>query len=297
VPLLLSLRSAVAGTILGIATSVPLWAGAPPHAAATGAALAPGVAAVTEAATATGRNGASVSVDLVPAAVLGRRPPTVRGVGAFDFARRSGRVEITGSAGTEKVIFLPEAIFIRQPPPSSGASPLPAGRSWVSAGLNEQPGPGSGLPLFVDQVEVVNVGLILEEIRWGAVAARSLGPAPVGGVLTQGYAVTVNLRQAQRNAVGVAGRDLTRVVDYQVQAISRNGAPSATLRMDVWLAPSGKVARLKWSPPGGGIGTTSLTMSDLRAQLRVSAPSPSQTVDVATLSPAGEKEGGLGDVA
>jgi hypothetical protein len=295
--LLISLRTAATSVIAGIATSVPVWAGAPSPAASAGAAIAPGVAAVTEAATATGRNGASVSVDLVPAAVLGRRPPTVRGSGAFDFAQRSGRVKITGLAGTETVLFLPDAMFIRQPPPTSGASPLPAGRSWVSAGLNEQPGPGSGLPLFVDQVEVVNVGLILEEIRWGAVATRSLGPALVEGAGTQKFEVTVNLRQVQHNAAGVAGRDLTRIVDYQVQALSPNSASSARLRVDVWLAPSGTLARVEWSPPGGGIGTTSLTMSRLRTPPRVSAPPPSQTVDVATLSPAGEKEGGLGDVA
>ena len=252
---------------------------------------------MTAAAATTGRGAGEVSVALVPAAVLGRRPPSVRGTGSFDFAASEGSIELHGAAGTEKVVFVPRAIFIRQPPPASGASPLPAGRSWVSAGLNEKPGFGSGLPLFVDQVEVVNVGLILDEIRWGAVTAKSLGATQVGGAGTQRYAVTVNLRQAQAGALAAADQPLAQAIGYQVQAVASKATSSAAVKVTVWVAPNGHVVEVQWSPPGGGVGTTSITISSLRTRLHVEAPPASQSVDVATLTPAGEKEGGLGDVA
>jgi hypothetical protein len=255
------------------------------------------VTTVQNAAAATSGSIGQVSVDLVPAAVLGRRPPSIRGSGAFDLARSRGTVVLHGASGTEKVVFLPHAVFIRQPPPSSGANPLPAGKSWVSAGLNESPGSGSGLPLFVDQVEVVNVGVLLDEIRWGAVTAKAVSGATGGSTPAQEYAVTVDLGRARAEASGPRARDLVRVAGYQIEALGNPNASSAKVRVRVWVAPGGHIVELQWSPPGGGVGTTSISLSDLRSRPHVTAPPPSQTVDVATLSPAGEREGGLGDVA
>ena len=294
---MLSGRGAVVSAIATVATLATIGVGAVPSLAADHPTDSVAVHVVTDAAATTGRGTSTVSINLMPAVVLGRRPPSVRGSGTFDFAKGRGAVRLQGSSGTERVVFLPQAMFIRQPPPTSGASPLPAGRSWVSAGLNESPGTGSGLPLFVDQVEVVNAGLILDEIRWGATAARPLGTGQIGGVDAQGYTVSVNLRQAQSSARGPEGRALARVVDYQVQALASKNSSSATVRVKVWVASNGRVTEVEWSPPGGGVGTTSITMSGHPGRLRISAPPPSQTVDVATLSPAGEKEGGLGDVA
>jgi hypothetical protein len=292
-----SARRAAVSALAALASAPVIVAGTGPAAAVDPPAAPASVRAVSAAAAATSRGTGAVTVALVPAAVLGRRPPSVRGSGAFDFAGNRGTIELRGASGSERVVFLPQAMFIRQPPPASGASPLPAGRSWVSAGLNETPGPGSGLPLFVDQLEVVNVALILDEIRWGATAARALGNTTVGGNSAVGYTVTVNLRQAQSEASAHAGNALARVVGYQVQALASRNSTSATVRVGVWVGPAGRVVRVDWSPPGGGVGTTSLTVSGLRGRVRATAPPPSQTVDVATLSPAGEKEGGLGDVA
>jgi hypothetical protein len=277
-------------------TAATVGGGGPAHAVDQGP-VPPSLRALSDAAAATGRGSGTVTVELIPATVLGRRPPSVRGTGAFDFARNRGTVELSGAAGSEKVVFLPQAMFIRQPRPASGASPLPAGRSWVSAGLNETPGPGSGLPLFVDQIEVVNVALILDEIRWGATDARPLGNKPVGGTSATGYAVTVNLRRAQSAARGLDGPALARVLGYQVAALAPKNSTSATVRVGVWVGQAGRVVQVEWSPPGGGVGTTSITVSALHGGVRADAPPPSQTVDVATLTPAGEKEGGLGDVA
>jgi hypothetical protein len=187
-------------------------------------------------------------------------------------------------------------MFVRQPPPASGASPLPAGKSWVSAGLNEKQGAGSSLPQFVDQVEVVNASLVLNEIRWGAIAARALGTKEVEARSARGFAVTVNLRRVQ-STVGLAGPTFAQVVGYQVGALASRTAASAEERVTVWVSDPGRIVRVEWSPPGGGVGTTSITLSDRHLDLSVRPPPASQTVDVAVLGPAGEQEGGLGDVA
>jgi hypothetical protein len=252
--------------------------------------------AVTEAAAATARGQGAVSIDLVPGSVLGRHPPAVHGAGAFDFATGNGKVTLRGEAGTEEVLFLQRAIFVRQPPPASGSSPLPAGKSWVSAGLNEKQGAGSSLPQFVDQVEVVNAGLVLNEIRWGAIAARALGTKDIGARSARGFTVTVNLRRDQ-STVGPAGPTFGQVVGYQVGALASRTAASAEERVTVWVSDPGRIVRVEWSPPGGGVGTTSITLSDRHLALRVRPPPASKTVDVAVLGPAGEQEGGLGDVA
>jgi hypothetical protein len=217
-------------------------------------------------------------------------------MGAFDFATGDGKVTLRGQAGTEDVLFLQRAMFVRQPPPTSGASPLPAGKSWVSAGLNEKQGTASSLPQFVDQVEVVNASLVLNEIRWGAIAARALGTKEVGGRSARGFTVSVNLRLDQSTA-GLAGATFAQVVGYQAAALASRTAASAEERVTVWVSDPGRIVRVEWSPPGGGVGTTSITISDRHLALRVRPPPASKTVDVAVLGPAGEQEGGLGDIA
>jgi hypothetical protein len=252
--------------------------------------------AVTDAAAATTRGDGAVSVDLMPGSVLGQHPPAVHGAGAFDFATGEGKVTLRGQAGTEEVVFLRRAMFVRQPPPVSGASPLPAGKSWVSAGLNEKQGAGSSLPQFVDQVEVVNASLVLDEIRWGAIAARPVGTKEVGASSARGFAVTVNLRRAQSTA-GLAGPTIAQVVGYQLAALASKTTTPAAVRVTVWVADPGRIVQVEWSPPGGGVGTTSITILGRHLALHVSPPPAAQTVDVAILGPAGEQEGGLGDVA
>jgi hypothetical protein len=256
-----------------------------------------GVRTVTDAAATTARGAGAASIDLVPGSVLGQRPRAVRGAGEFDFATGEGRVTLRGSAGAEQVLFLPRAMFVRQPPPASGASPLPAGKSWVSAGLNEKQGTGSGLPQFVDQVEVVNAGLVLNEIRWGAIAAKPIGTKQVGARSARGFVVTVDLRRAQATGAGLGGPTFAQVVGYQAGALTAKSTSTAAVRVDVWVSDAGRVVRVQWSPPGGGVGTTSITLSALHRAFHFNPPPSSQTVDVAILGPAGEQEGGLGDIA
>jgi hypothetical protein len=253
--------------------------------------------AVTDAAAATSRGTGSVSVRLVPGTVYGQRQPTVRGTGTFDFAAGEGRIELRESSGREKVLFVPQAIFVREPPPVSGASPLPAGKPWVSASLSEKPGAGSGLPQFVNQVEAVNAGFVLDEIKWGAIAAKPLGVEQVSPTKGREYRVTLDLHKAQSSATGSAAPTFSQVVGYQVASLSSKSKTTVEVRAHVWVAETGRVVQVEWSPPGSGVGTTSISVSGLHAPVQVSQPPTSQTVDVATLSPAGEQESGLGDIA
>jgi hypothetical protein len=267
--------------------------GGPPEPATGPAALR----TVTYAATATTRGTGSVSVRLVPGAVYGQRQPTVRGTGTFDFAAEEGRIDLRESSGTEKILFVPQAAFVREPPPVSGASPLPAGKQWVSASLIEKTGAGSGLPLFVDQVEAVNAGAILDEIKWGATAAKPLGNDQVGAIGAKEYAVTLDLSRAQSSATGSAAVTFSRVVGYQVASLAQTSKNKVEVRAHVWVAGNGRIVQVVWSPPGSGVGTTSIRVFGPHKPIRVTLPPTSQTVDVATLSPGGEQESGLGDVA
>jgi hypothetical protein len=205
-------------------------------------------------------------------------------------------MELRGSAGSEKVLFLQKATFVRQPAPASGANPLPAGKSWVSAGLNEKQSAGSALPQFVNQLEVVNTRLILEEIKWGAVAAQPLGRKQIGTATAQGYAITVNLRRAQ-SETAPTGPTTSQLISYQIAALASTNSTHAAVRVAAWIGPSGQIVQVEWSPPGAGVGRTSFTLSPLHARLDVRPPPPSQTVDVVLLGPAGEQEGRLGDIA
>ena len=252
---------------------------------------------VTDAAAATTRGTGSVSVSLLPGAVYGQRQPAVQGNGAFDFASEKGRIELRESSGTEKVVFVSQAAFVREPPPLSGASPLPAGKQWVSASLIEKTAAGSGLPLFVDQVEAVNAGFVLDEIKWGATAARPLGTREVDNVNAKEYLVTLNLVRAQSDAVGPAAFPFSRAVGYQVASLTPTLKSKAQVRAHVWVDETGRLVQVEWSPPGSGVGTTSIRVSALQTPVHVRLPPTSKTVDVATLSPGGEQESGLGDVA
>jgi hypothetical protein len=276
-----------------VATTAGTASAATPAAPANSDALQ----AVTAAAATTSRGTGSVAVRLVPGAVYGQRQPAVRGTGTFDFAAGAGRMELRESSGREKVLFVPQAIFVREPPPVSGASPLPAGKAWVSASLSEKPGTGSGLPQFVDQVEAVNAGFVLNEIKWGAIAAKPLGVEQVGATVAREYGVTLDLHRAQSSATGSAAPAFSQVVGYQVESLPSKAKTTVEVRAHVWVAETGRVVQVEWSPPGSGVGTTNIRVSGLHTPVQVSLPPTSQTVDVATLSPAGEQESGLGDIA
>jgi len=284
---------AVAATVLasGGAGGTPV-----PSTTTSGPAASPAARSVAQAAADTSRLNESVALKLTPGLLLGKSQPSISGHGTYDLSKVQGKVALRESSGTEEVVFVPQALFVREPPPQSGASALPAGKSWISAGLNEKPGPGSPIPQFVNQVEAVNAALLLDEIAWGTVKALPQGTAQVGGAVAHKYLVTVDLRKAESAASASIGTTFSQSVQYQISALSpRSG--DATTRVTVWVGGDGHVARLQSTPPGSGVGEVSITLSHYGSRVQASIPPSTQVVDIAALSAAGEQESGLGDVA
>lgn len=269
-------------------TPAPTWTSASPTAGA--------LKAVHDAAATTARSSASIAVELDPGALFGVAQAPVSGSGDFDFGATQGRIQLREASGTETVIFVPQALFVREPS-SGGGGVLPAGKTWISAGLTERPAPGSSIPQFVDQAEAVNADLVLHEVAWGAVTAAPLGTARVGGAPAQGYAVTVDLRQAAGNATGPAAPAFSQAAGYQMASLVAAPAGSARMHVVVWVGPGGRVVRLQSSPPGSGVGSVKVTLSGFGVAVRVAPPRPPVTVDIASLSGTAEQEKGLGDIA
>ena len=259
-------------------------------------AASPEVRAVVQAAADTGRLTETVALDLTPGRLLGKSQPSISGRGTYDLSAIQGKVELRESTGTEQVVFIPQALYVREPPPATGASALPAGKSWISAGLNEKPGPGSPIPQFVNQVEAVNAALLLDEIAWGTVKAVPEGTAQLGAATTHRYAVTVDLRKAANGAPASKATTFSQSVGYQISALSPRSGDAKT-HVTVWIDDQGHVARLQSTPPGSGVGSVSITLSHYGARVRAPVPPSSKVVDIANLSPGGESESGLGDVA
>jgi hypothetical protein len=251
---------------------------------------------VTAAATAD-RSIARVAVTLVPGQVFGVRQPPVEGTGLFDFSSSRGRVQLRESSGTETLLFAPQALYVREPP-SRGPSALPAGKSWIAVGLTEAPAPGSSIPQFVDQAEAVNPGLVLAEVALGAVTATALSDGAPARTATA-YVVTVDLRRALSGAPGAVTPAFARAVGDQIGSVARGPGETARVRIRLWVGATGRVARLQFSPPGSGVGRIEVTFtrSASARSLAVSPPPAAQTVDIASITPGGEQESGLGDVA
>ncbi len=267
-----------------------------PTTTTTGLPASPAVRLVTQAATDTGQRTESVVVVLTPGRLLGKSQPSISGRGTYDFSTIEGRVALREPTGTEQVVFVPKALFVREPPPPSGASALPAGKTWISAGLNEKPGPGSPIPQFVNQVEAVNAALLLDEIAWGTVKAVPAGTEQVGTATTHKYVVTVDLRRAANDTSASSAPTFSQSVLYQISALApRSG--DATTRVTVWIDGDGHVVRLQSTPPGSGVGNVSITLARYGAHVNEPVPPSSAVVDIANLSPGGEQESGLGDVA
>lgn len=236
---------------------------------------------------------ASVTMRLEAASVFGVAPQPVTGTGQFDFHSGSGSAVLHQSSGAETVIFEPASVFVRQPPAgaNAGAGALPRGKTWISAGLTESPSLRTNFPQFVVQAEGVNPVFLLDQVAWGAVSAAPLGPRVVAGKPADGYLVEVDLSRAATGASGPAGAALSRAIGYELAALGTPGARAAgQVEMRVWVDDHGRVARLQASPPGSGVGVTTMDMTAFGATVRVSAPPSSRVADIASLAPGGERE-------
>ncbi|MGH9123486.1 MAG: hypothetical protein ACRDZ8_02025 [Acidimicrobiales bacterium] len=299
VVVLLALCSAVVAGLAGCSSSAP---SAPPDLAAasvpTGPPSSEALAAVVAAAKSTLRERAQVSVRLAASQALGIAGRDVTGSGLFDLGTGRGRVDLGQVTGPERVLFLPQAVFVAQ---AGGASVLPKGKVWISAGLTEQ-SVATNFPQFVTQVESLNPSLLLSELEWGSSSAAPL--APVGG--ESAYSVVVDLAKAQAGAASSSGSAgavaaagpsssapaFDRAISYQIT--EQSGGSSPTLTAEVVVDHQGRVVGARGTPPGAGIGTVTLSLSGWGASVSVVEPPRSQVVDISSLAPGGERENAAG---
>jgi hypothetical protein len=280
--------TALAATAAGVSSVI--GAGAAEAAGAAGGAVDT-VRTVVDAATRTGTLSAAVSFRLVAARVFGPAPTPVTGSGAFDFSAGRGRVELHKSNGTETVVFLTESIFVHQ---AGTARLLPPGKTWISAGLTEA-ALSTNFPQFVVQSEGLNPVFLLREVAWGAAAATPVGPIVQGGSRADGYAVSVDLQRAAQAANGPVAAAYAKAIGLQLSALGTGtaaptGAGVATVHVRIWIDAGGRVVRLQASPPGAGVGTTTMSLSSFGAAVRAAAPKSAKVADIASLSPGGERE-------
>lgn len=268
-------------SLAGCASSPP-----PPAGGQRGATSGPPSAAdldhVLAAANLTLSTSGAVSVRLESAAVFGSAPRPVSGSGTFDFAASRGSVELIQQSGRERIIFLPQSVFVAQPSPRTL---LPAGKRWISAGLTEQ-SLATNFPQFVTQVESLNPALVLSELVWGAVsAAPEMGSSPA----TRGYTVEVDLTRAQSGVTGPSGEAFRRAIGYQLAEMSGGTVPTR-VTVDVGIDIQGLVVTLRGAPPGAGVGTVTMTLTEFGVPVQVNPPSRAEVADISSLAPGGERE-------
>jgi hypothetical protein len=289
-----ALLSAILGAFGGLAhgTLSPVGASGVKQLPGSSAALVQVIAAVRR----TVAGSARVAAKLLGATAFGSARAPVFVYGAFDFRSALGHETIDlpevkhQEPGTERVIFLPTQVFL-QPKTAKGPA-LPKRKLWTAATLTGSDSVRTNFPQFVEQVEGVNPTLLLEEIAWGATAARALGPYTILGVPTHEFEVTVDLSRALSASSGPNGPALSLAIQEALTA-QGSGASSATaptVSILVWVDDAGRVAQVQASTPGAGAGTAEMTLSSYGTTLHLTAPPASQVVDLTALTPSGERE-------
>lgn len=250
--------------------------------------------AVRTAASATLSSPAGVRLTLAGAHAFGSSQAPVLGQGEFDFRSGSGSESIdlgeTGSQepGNEQVVFLPSRVYLQ--PKAPAAAVLPKGKEWVSATLAGSESVSTNFPSFALQAEAINPQLLLTEIAGGAVAASAApgrGDHATGGGLGAGrramaYDVTVDLPSALAALSGPSAPVLGEAIRSELQV-----AEHATLT--AWI-DRGRVVKLEALTPGAGAGMATMKICCFGEPVAVVPPAPARTVDIASLTPSGERE-------
>ncbi len=286
----------LATTSLGLAAC----GGGPGRAAlSTEATVAPAspadLAAVRSAASRALDGRVSASVDLQAAQVFGAAQPDQTGRGVFDLVDGTGQVAVRQLSGLETVLFFPTIVFVRQPANSGNA--LPPGKVWISTDLVHPETVSTNFAQFLLQVEDLSPAFALGEMAWGATSAAPLGHHSVDGSSAQGYLVTVDLATAAASTSGPAASALSKALQAEQSAASAApGTPAPAAELRVWIGNSGQVIQIQSSPAGSGAGTTLFKLSPYGPQLALTKPNLAQVVDIASLTPLGERENnGRGD--
>jgi hypothetical protein len=238
----------------------------------------------------------AVSYDLIGAQVFGPASETVSGRGTFDLRRGVGKAQLSQASGTQLLDLTPTVVFTRVP--SGSAAALPRGKSWMSATLDGSESLATNFPQFVIQVEGFNPLLYLDEVAWGAVSAAPLGSEVIKGVPARGYLVTVSLPAALGKSKGPSATSMSVAIRSELTSlgVSRGRAADQTVRLRLWIDRSGRVVTIQASPPGTGVGTTTMVLAPSGSTVKVVPPGLSKVVDIASLTPLGEQENnGKGD--
>jgi hypothetical protein len=252
---------------------------------------------------------AGVEFKLEGASAFGPTRAPVLGSGEFDFPSATGVEKIdlgeVGHAepGNEQALFLSERVYLQ--PKGLSSSVLPAGKAWVSATLTGSDAVSTNFPAFVLQVEAVDPRLLLSELAGGAVAAVPAGAEALGGVPARRYLVTVDLARALSALSGPDAAALGQAIQSELAApgggatsysSGRAGAPRGSsaagagqTSIAVWVG-GGRVLQMRSAPPGSGAGTATMTLCCFGEPVTVSAPPSARVVDIAALTPSGERE-------
>jgi len=263
----------------------------------TGAALAAptaGAALVGRAARLTLAAPAGVELTLQGASAFGGSRAPVLGSGEFDFptARGVDRIDLGESAGqepgNEQALFLSGEVYLQ--PKGLGTTVLPPGKEWMSAGLTGSEAVDTNFPAFTLQVESVDPQLALSELAGGTVAAIALASELVGGLPARRYRATVDLAQALSALSGPDLGALAQAIQTELASPAPAGGGAGQVAIEVWIGAGGRVVQLRGSPPGSGAGTATMTLCCYGTPVQVSAPAPGRVVDIASLTPSGERE-------
>jgi hypothetical protein len=281
--------AAVIGVRAGAGGGSPAAVAAP----ASGTGSPQALSDVRHAASVTLTQSATFAMTLAGATVFGNAS-SVSATGSFDFRELRGVTSVAPPHGVpeKRAIYGPAAVYTR---PGTGAS-LPPGRSWIVSHFSDAAELGRNFPQFVGQVESLNPGLTVTELALGSTSAVAGRSETVDGLSATRYDVTVDLRQALAGATSPAQLPFSLALESGIVQLA--GAPtspaSPVVDMHVWASHAGQLVRVDFSPPTTGIGAISMTLSGFGTSVASDPPPADQVVDLALVSPSGERENSNG---
>lgn len=142
---------------------------------------------------------------------------------------------------------------------------------------------------FVLQIQGKNPIFLLAQVAWGAESAAPLGKLTIDGGPASGFLVKVDLAAAASSASGSAAAAFASTLGYEEQALGASPqSPAAPQEIRAWVDASGRVVQVQASPPGSGVGTTTMTVTAFGADVHAAEPPSRSTIDLATLAPGGD---------
>jgi hypothetical protein len=187
----------------------------------------------------------------------------------------------------EYLVLLPSTVYLM--PISAGSAGLAQGKTWLALPLTRSGRVDAAFPRLAEQLESLSPELLLDELAWGATAARHVGEPVIAHQPLSEYVVTVDLSRAASTAVGASATAIRSAIAEELDALraSRPGATSVPIR--VWVDGPGRVARLEAALPGSGLGTITIALSQYGTTILRNLPLAPQVEDVSALVRPGVK--------